>query len=143
MTTLSTGARLAQYEIIEPIGSGGMGEVYRARDPRLDRDVAIKVMAPHVAADPEMRRRFETEARAVAALSHPSILAIHELAVVDGLPVAVMELLEGQTLRARLKAGARRVARCGADRRRQSPRALPPRTRAASSIATSSPRTCS
>ena len=60
-----------------------MGEVYRARDPRLDRDVAIKVMAPHVAADPEMRRRFETEARAIAALSHPSILAIHELAVVD------------------------------------------------------------
>ena len=105
MTTLSTGARLAQYEIIEPIGSGGMGEVYRARDPRLARDVAIKVMAPHVAADPEMRRRFETEARAVAALSHPSILAIHELAVVDGVPVAVMELLEGQTLRARLKDG--------------------------------------
>ena len=105
MTTLSTGARLAQYEIVEPIGSGGMGEVYRARDPRLDRDVAIKVMAPHVAADPEMRRRFETEARAIAALSHPSILAIHELAVVDGLPVAVMELLEGQTLRARLKQG--------------------------------------
>ena len=95
MTTLSAGARLAQYQIIEPIGSGGMGEVYRARDPRLDRDVAIKVMAPHVAADPEMRRRFETEARAIAALSHPSILAIHELAVVDGVPVAVMELLEG------------------------------------------------
>jgi serine/threonine-protein kinase len=105
VTTLSTGARLAQYEIIEPIGSGGMGEVYRARDPRLARDVAIKVMAPHVAADPEMRRRFETEARAVAALSHPSILAIHELAIVDGLPVAVMELLEGHTLRARLKEG--------------------------------------
>jgi eukaryotic-like serine/threonine-protein kinase len=105
VTTLTTGARLAQYEIIEPIGSGGMGEVYRARDPRLARDVAIKVMAPHVAADPEMRRRFETEARAVAALSHPSILAIHELAVVDGLPVAVMELLEGHTLRARLKDG--------------------------------------
>ncbi len=105
MTTLSTGARLVQYEIIELIGSGGMGEVYRARDPRLDRDVAIKVMAPHVAADPEMRRRFETEARAIAALSHPSILAIHELAVVDGVPVAVMELLEGHTLRARLKQG--------------------------------------
>jgi serine/threonine-protein kinase len=105
VTTLSTGARLVQYEIIELIGSGGMGEVYRARDPRLDRDVAIKVMAPHVAADPEMRRRFETEARAIAALSHPSILAIHELAVVEGLPVAVMELLEGHTLRGRLKDG--------------------------------------
>ena len=106
VTTLSAGARLAQYQIVGPIGSGGMGEVYRARDPRLDRDVAIKVMAPHVAADPEMRRRFETEARAIAALSHPSILAIHELAVVDNQPVAVMELLEGQTLRARLAQGA-------------------------------------
>ena len=105
VTTLSTGARLAQYEIVEPIGSGGMGEVYRARDSRLDRDVAIKVMAPHVAADPEMRRRFETEARAIAALSHSSIVAIHELAVVDDVPVAVMELLEGHTLRARLKQG--------------------------------------
>ena len=105
MTTLAAGARLAQYQILEPIGSGGMGEVYRARDPRLARDVAIKVMAPHVAADPEMRRRFETEARAIAALSHPSILAIHELAVVDGVPVAVMELLEGHTLRSRLKQG--------------------------------------
>jgi eukaryotic-like serine/threonine-protein kinase len=105
VTTLASGARLAQYEIVEPIGSGGMGEVYRARDPRLDRDVAIKVMAPHVASDPEMRRRFETEARAIASLSHPSILAIHELAIVDGLPVAVMELLEGQTLRSRLKQG--------------------------------------
>ena len=106
MTTLATGARLAQYQIVEPIGSGGMGEVYRARDPRLDRDVAIKVMAPHAAADPEMRRRFETEARAIAALSHPSILAIHELAIVNDTPVAVMELLQGGTLRARLKQGA-------------------------------------
>ena len=111
------GSRLAQYEIVEPIGSGGMGEVYRARDSRLDRDVAIKVMAPHVAADPEMRRRFETEARAVAALSHPSILAIHELAVVNDVPVAVMELLEGETLRARLQAGRAAVARGRADRR--------------------------
>jgi serine/threonine protein kinase len=102
VTTLATGARLAQYEILEPIGSGGMGEVYRARDPRLDRDVAIKVMAPHAAVDPEMRRRFETEARAVAALSHPSILAIHELAIVNDTPVAVMELLQGGTLRMRL-----------------------------------------
>jgi eukaryotic-like serine/threonine-protein kinase len=102
---LSPGTRLAQYEILEPIGSGGMGEVYRARDSRLDRDVAIKVMAPHIASDPDMRRRFETEARAIAALSHPSILAIHELAVVEGVPVAVMELLEGETLRERLKKG--------------------------------------
>ena len=104
--TLAPGSRIAQYEIIESIGAGGMGEVYRARDSRLQRDVAIKVMAPHVAADPDMRRRFETEARAIAALSHASIVAIHELAVLDDTPVAVMELLQGATLRARLTAGA-------------------------------------
>jgi eukaryotic-like serine/threonine-protein kinase len=103
---LSPGSRIAQYEVLESIGAGGMGEVFRARDARLGRDVAIKVMAPHIAADPEMRRRFETEARAIAALSHSSIVAIHELAVVDDLPVAVMELLQGQTLRQRLKSGA-------------------------------------
>src|SRR4051812_36732514 len=82
-----------------------MGEVYRARDARLERDVAIKVMAAHVASDPEMRARFEMEARAVAALSHPSILSIFELAVADGVPFAVMELLEGQSLRTRLQSG--------------------------------------
>ena len=82
-----------------------MGEVYRARDLRLGREVAVKVMAAHIAADPEMRQRFETEARAIAALSHPSILSIYELAVVDGVPIAVMELLDGQTLRERMKAG--------------------------------------
>jgi len=103
---LSPGQRLAQYEVVSPLGSGGMGEVYRARDLRLDREVAIKVMAEHIASDPEMRRRFETEARAVAALSHPSILSIHELVIVDGVPVAVMELLEGETLRLRLSRGA-------------------------------------
>jgi TolB-like protein len=103
--------------VIGSIGAGGMGEVYRARDARLGRDVAIKVMAPHAAADPEMRRRFETEARAIAALSHTSIVAIHELAIVDDVPVAVMELLEGETLRDRMKGGAlewREAARIGA-----------------------------
>ena len=103
---LTKGQRLAQYEVLSPLGSGGMGEVYRARDLRLDREVAIKVMAEHVAADPEMRRRFETEAKAVAALSHPGILSIYELLVVEGIPVAVMELLEGETLRQRLRRGA-------------------------------------
>ncbi|HSC25920.1 MAG TPA: protein kinase [Vicinamibacterales bacterium] len=103
--SLASGTRLAQYEIVEPIGSGGMGEVYRARDLRLDRDVAIKVMAAHIASDPDMRRRFETEARAVAALSHPCILGIHELAVFENRPVAVMELLEGENLRSRLSKG--------------------------------------
>jgi serine/threonine protein kinase/Flp pilus assembly protein TadD len=102
---LSPGTRLAQYEVTAPLGSGGMGEVYRARDLRLDRDVAIKVMASHVAADPTMRQRFETEARAVAALSHPAIRSIHELAIADGVPFAVMELLDGETLRQRLERG--------------------------------------
>src|SRR5262245_52929865 len=82
-----------------------MGEVYRAHDSHLKRDVAIKIMAKHVASDPEMRARFESEARAVAALSHPSILSIFELAIVDGVPFAVMELLEGESLRARLENG--------------------------------------
>jgi serine/threonine protein kinase len=102
---LSPGSQLAQYEIIAPLGAGGMGSVYRAKDVRLGREVALKVMADHVAADPEMRRRFEIEARAVAGLSHPSIMAIHELAVIGGVPVAVMELLEGETLRARIARG--------------------------------------
>ncbi|HXW08607.1 MAG TPA: protein kinase [Vicinamibacterales bacterium] len=105
MPRLQPGSRLAQYEVVEAIGAGGMGEVYRARDPRLGRDVAIKVMADHIASDPVMRRRFETEARAVASLSHPSILSIHELAIVEGAPIAVMELLEGENVRARLKRG--------------------------------------
>ena len=74
--SLEPGYRIAQYEIVSTLGSGGMGEVYRAKDARLGREVAIKVMAAHIAADPEMRRRFETEARAVASLSHSSILSI-------------------------------------------------------------------
>ena len=82
-----------------------MGEVYRARDARLGREVAIKVMAAHIAADPEMRRRFETEARAVASLSHSAILSIYEMVMADGLPCAVMELLEGQNLRERMQHG--------------------------------------
>lgn len=115
--SLTPGTRLAQYEIVSSLGAGGMGEVYRARDVRLGREVALKVMASHVAADPEMRRRFETEARAVAALSHPAIMSIYELAFVDGHPLAVMELLEGQTLRGRLAGGSipwRETAEIGA-----------------------------
>ncbi len=104
--SLTTGLRLAQYEIVAPIASGGMGEVYRARDSRLDRNVAIKVMSAQVAADPQMRQRFELEARSVASLSHPSIMAIYELAMVNDLSFAVMELLDGQTLRERLRSGA-------------------------------------
>jgi serine/threonine protein kinase len=104
--TLAPGFRLAQYELTASLGAGGMGEVYRAKDLRLAREVAIKVMAPHIASDPLMRQRFEIEARAVASLSHPSIMAIHELGIAGDVPFAVMELLEGQTLRARIQEGA-------------------------------------
>ena len=99
---LTPGTRLGPYEITDVVGAGGMGEVYRARDTRLDRDVAIKVLPDTFAADPDRLSRFEREARAVAALSHPGILAIHDFGRADGLTYAVMELLEGSTLRARL-----------------------------------------
>jgi len=102
---LAAGSKLAQYEIVSAVGSGGMGVVYRARDTRLNREVALKVMAPHIASDPVMRTRFETEARAVASLTHPGILSIYELAVAEGVPFAVMELLEGRNLRERIGAG--------------------------------------
>ena len=103
--TLPAGTRLGPYEILAPIGAGGMGEVYRARDKKLDRDVAIKVLPQSVAADPDTLARFEREAKAVAALSHPNILAIHDFGTQDGIAYAVMELLEGETLRGKLDAG--------------------------------------
>src|SRR5262245_4411883 len=105
MTTLAAGSRLGSYTIGAPLGEGGMGEVYRARDTRLDRDVAIKIVPAALAADPAALARFEREAKAVAALSHPNILAIHDFGT-DGTTVyAVMELLEGQTLRDRREGG--------------------------------------
>ena len=96
---LHTGRRLGPYEIGALIGAGGMGEVYRARDTRLDRDVAVKVLPAAMAANPQALARFTREAKAVAALSHPNILAIHDVGIEDGLSFAVMELLEGETLR--------------------------------------------
>jgi len=101
---LTRGARLGPYEIFGPLGAGGMGEVYRARDTKLDRNVAIKVLPESVAADPDALARFEREAKAVAALSHPNILAIHDFGSLHGVSYAVMELLEGQTLRRKLDA---------------------------------------
>ena len=100
------GVRLGPYEVAGSIGAGGMGEVYRARDPRLGRDVAIKVLPQHLANDPDALARFEREARAIAALSHPNILAIYDVGSDRGLTYAVMELLEGETLRSRLARGA-------------------------------------
>ena len=103
--TLATGTRLGPYEILSPLGAGGMGEVYRARDSKLKRDVAIKVLPQSLAADPEALARFEREALAVAALSHSNILSIFDFGTQDGISYAVMELLEGETLRGRLDAG--------------------------------------
>jgi TolB-like protein/Tfp pilus assembly protein PilF len=103
--TLVPGTRLGPYEILAPLGAGGMGEVYRARDKKLDRDVAIKVLPESVAADPDALARFEREAKAVAALSHQNILAIHDFGNQDGIAYAVMELLEGETLLGKLDAG--------------------------------------
>jgi serine/threonine-protein kinase len=102
---LTPGTRLGSYEIVSPLGAGGMGEVYRARDLRLDREVAIKVLPEQLADDPEALRRFEREAKAVAALSHSNILSIHDFGDNAGVRFAVMELLEGDTLRDRLKNG--------------------------------------
>src|SRR6202011_3077205 len=91
--------KLAHYEIIAPLGAGGMGEVWRARDTRLDRDVAVKVLPERLAEDFSALSRFEREAKALAALSHPNILAIHDFGQQGGVAYAVMELLEGETLR--------------------------------------------
>jgi serine/threonine protein kinase len=102
---LATGTRLGPYEILAPLGAGGMGEVYRARDEKLARDVAIKVLPPALAGDSLSLARFEREARAVAALSHPNILAIHDFGRTDGATYAVTELLSGETLRQRLDRG--------------------------------------
>jgi serine/threonine protein kinase/Tol biopolymer transport system component len=103
---IAAGARLGPYEILSPLGAGGMGEVYRARDTRLDRDVAVKVLPDAVASDRERLSRFEREAKAVAALSHPNILAIFEFGRSDGIAYAATELLEGETLRKLLASGA-------------------------------------
>jgi eukaryotic-like serine/threonine-protein kinase len=103
--TLSAGTRLGPYEILSPLGAGGMGEVYRARDTKLDRDVAVKVLPASVANDADALARFEREAKAVAALSHPNILAIHDFGTHEGMAYAVTELLEGETLGGKLDAG--------------------------------------
>ncbi|MEO8191424.1 MAG: protein kinase [Acidobacteriota bacterium] len=103
--TLSPGIRLGPYEILAPLSDGGTGELYRARDSRLDRDVAIKVLPASVAGDPDALAWFEREAKAVAALSHPNILAIHDFGNQDGVSYTVTELLEGETLRGKLDTG--------------------------------------
>src|SRR3974390_2272637 len=102
---LTAGTILGQYEIRSPLGAGGMGEVYRAHDKRLDRDVAIKVLPEYLTSDPERLHRFEQEAHATAALNHPNILAVYQMATDSGVSYLVEELLEGETLRERLQHG--------------------------------------
>src|SRR5215468_5989638 len=103
--TLPAGARLGPYEIVDLIGRGGMGEVYRARDGRLGRDVAIKILPPHLTAHSEALKRFRREARAVAALSHPNIVALFDIGDSPDGPYVVTELLDGETLRSRMERG--------------------------------------
>jgi serine/threonine protein kinase len=99
------GKVLGHYEILEKLGAGGMGEVYRARDPRIGRDVAIKVLPREVATDPDRLRRFEQEVRAIGTLNHPNLLSLYDVGTSEAGPFLVSELLEGETLRARLAAG--------------------------------------
>ena len=135
---LTPGSRLGPYEILAPIGAGGMGEVYRARDPRLGRDVAIKVLPASFSADADRLRRFEQEARAAGVLNHPNITAVHDIGSnsSEGAPYVVQELLEGETLRT---APRRRPAPVAKDDRLRAPdrrTASRPRTRRESSTGT-------
>jgi eukaryotic-like serine/threonine-protein kinase len=104
--TILPGTRLGPYEILSPIGAGGMGEVYRARDTRLDRIVAIKVLPSHLADKPELRERFEREARTVASLNHPHICTLYDIGHQDGIDFLVLEYLEGETVAQRLLKGS-------------------------------------
>ena len=104
--TVLSGSRLGVYEVAGPLGAGGMGEVYRARDTRLNRDVALKLLPASVAADPERLARFTREAQLLAALNHPNIAAIHGLEESGGQPALVLELVDGETLANRLARGA-------------------------------------
>src|SRR6201997_2373883 len=103
--TIGPGSRLGPYEILGQIGAGGMGEVYRARDPRLGREVAVKVLPASFSSDADRLRRFEQEAKAAGVLNHPNITAVYDIGSVNGAPYVVQELLEGETLRAELAAG--------------------------------------
>src|ERR1022692_3157997 len=102
---LTPGSRLGPYEVLAPLGAGGMGEVYRARDKRLDRDVAIKILSAALTATPAIRQRFEREARVIASLNHPNICTLYDVGHQDGADFLVMEFLEGETLASRLAKG--------------------------------------
>jgi eukaryotic-like serine/threonine-protein kinase len=106
LMALTSGTKLGPYEILSPLGAGGMGEVYRARDTRLDRTVAIKVLASHLSSSPELKQRMEREARAISSLNHPNICHLYDIGSQDGTDFLVMEFLEGETLADRLRKGA-------------------------------------
>ncbi len=103
--TIAAGTKIGPYEIVAWLGAGGMGDVYRARDPRLGRDVAIKLIPDSFATDTNRLHRFEQEARAAGQLNHPNILAVYDVGVHTGAPYIVSELLEGESLRNRLHGG--------------------------------------
>src|SRR6187455_2935395 len=104
--SLTPGTRLGPYEIVSPLGAGGMGEVYRARDTRLGRDVAVKVLPQHLSSNSEIRQRFEREAKTVSNLNHPNICTLHDVGREGDIDYLVMELVDGETLAARLGKGA-------------------------------------
>ena len=102
---LTCGTKLGPYEILAPLGAGGMGEVYRAKDTRLDRTVAIKILPAHLSDNPEAKQRFEREARAISSLNHPNICTLHDVGSQDGTSYLVMEYVQGETLDSRLQKG--------------------------------------
>src|SRR5246500_1174162 len=102
---LTSGTKLGPYEIQSPLGAGGMGEVYRARDTRLDRSIAIKILPTHLSSNPEAKQRFDREARAISSLNHPNICTLHDVGHQDGIDYLVMEFLEGETVADRLIKG--------------------------------------
>src|SRR6188768_1321170 len=102
---LPVGTRIGPYEVVAPIGAGGMGEVYRARDTKLNRDVALKILPQAFASDPDRLARFEREAQVLASLNHPNIAQVYGLELVEGSACIVMELVEGETIADRLKTG--------------------------------------
>jgi len=104
--SLTSGSKLGPYEIQAPLGAGGMGEVYLARDTRLDRTVAVKILPEHLSSNPEAKLRFEREARAISSLNHPHICTLHDVGTQDGIAYLVMEHVQGENLDARLKKGA-------------------------------------
>ncbi len=140
MSALTPGTRLGSYEIVSLLGSGGMGEVYKAKDLKLGRDVAIKVLREDLASDPERLRRFEQEARAASSLNHPNIVTIHDIGEHEGTRYIAMEYVEGKTLR-EMFGESHYQSRSFSSSRHKLQMDLPRRIPPGSCIGTSSPRT--